>query len=69
MLKLAASLIFSAVLITSAKPMFEQKSIVDSHGKLILMQGEESAAMTGQCKSYKVTKNPPLVPRLKCRFS
>jgi len=69
MVKLVTTLIFSAVLITSAKPIFEQKSIVDSHGKLILMQGEETAAMTGQCKSYKLSKNPPLVPRLKCRFS
>lgn len=69
MLKLAATLIFSAVLSTSAKPIFEQKSIVDSQGKLILLQGEESAAMSGQCKTLRVSKNPPLVPRLKCRFS
>ena len=69
MLKLATTLFFSASLFTSTNPIFEQKSILDSQGKLMLQQVEHTAAMSGRCKSYKVSKTPPLVPRLKCRFS
>lgn len=69
MLKLATTLFCCAILLTSTNSVFEQKSILDAQGKLILMQGNETAAMTGQCKSYRISKTPPLMPRPKCRFS
>lgn len=69
MMKLFTTMIFSAVLVSSTNPITEQSSVLDNEGKLILMKAEDVGLMTGQCKSFRVSKNPPLVPKLKCRFS
>lgn len=69
MTKLTLVLFFSSALLTATHSSLEPHEILDSKGRLILQQGEEIASMKGQCKSLRISKNPPLVPRLKCRFS
>ncbi|WP_413289750.1 hypothetical protein [Bdellovibrio sp. HCB337] len=69
MLKLVSTMIFSAMLVSTTNPISDKSNVLDQEGKLILMQSDAVAVMPGQCKSYRVSKNPPLVPRLKCRFS
>lgn len=69
MLKLFTTVIFSMVLVLCANPLTEKSKILDSRGQLILMKGDDVSLMMGQCRSLRISKTPPLVPRLKCRFS
>lgn len=70
MLKYTATLFICTLLATSAYSIQDNNRVLDAQGKLILMKADDVAAkMSGQCKSFRVSKNPPLVPRLKCRWS
>lgn len=70
MLKSIATLFVCSLLSVSAGIQQNNNSIIDSHGNLKLMKAQEvGVQMVEQCKSFKIKKNPPLVPRLKCRFS
>lgn len=70
MIKLVTTMIFSAFLVTSANPLQTQSPIVDGQGQLILLKAEDiGLKMTGACKSFRISKNPPIIPNKKCRFS
>lgn len=70
MLKYVATLFICSLLATSAYSVQDTSRVLDEQGNLILMKADDvSLKMTGQCKSYRISKNPPLVPRMKCRFS
>lgn len=70
MIKLVATMIISAFLMTSTNPLQAQSPVVDAQGQLILLKADEvGLKMTGACKSFKISKNPPIIPNKKCRFS
>lgn len=69
MLKIGLSFLFSLLLLVSTNPIQGPSALLDSQGNLNLQQPEEVSAMPAHCKSYRISKNPPLFPRLKCRFS
>lgn len=70
MLKYTATLFICTLLATSAYSVQDNTRVLDSQGELILMKADNvGLQMTDQCKSFRISKNPPLVPRLKCRWS
>lgn len=70
MLKYTATLFICTLLATSAYSLQDNNRVLDAQGNLILMKADDvSLKMTGTCKSFRVSKNPPIVPRMKCRFS
>lgn len=70
MLKYTATLFICTLMSVSAYSVQNQSPVLDSQGRLILMKADSTALMMAeQCKSFKISKNPPLVPHLKCRFS
>jgi hypothetical protein len=55
---------------TSATIAQDQNQILDAKGNLILMKADDvGLKMSSQCRSFRISKNPPLTPKLKCRFS
>lgn len=70
MLKYFSTLLVCTIMATSVYSFETKSQVLDAHGKLILLKAEDvSLKMAPQCKSYRISKNPPLVPRLKCRVS
>lgn len=70
MFKYVATLFICSLLATSAYSIQDTSRVLDDQGNLILMKAEDvSLKMASQCKSYRISKNPPLIPRMKCRFS
>ncbi len=70
MLKYTATLFICTLLATSAFSLHDNSRVLDAQGNLILMKADDvSLKMVGQCKSFRISKNPPIVPRMKCRWS
>jgi len=70
MLKYTATLFICSILSVSAISLQNNNRVLDVQGNLILgTSSEVGLQMVEQCKSFKISKNPPLIPRLKCRWS
>jgi hypothetical protein len=70
MVKYTATLFICTLLATSAYSIQDGNRVLDSQGNLVLMKADNvGLQMTDQCKSFRISKNPPLMPRLKCRWS
>lgn len=70
MLRYNTTLFICTLLMTSATIAQDQNQILDAKGNLILMKADDvGLKMSSQCRSFRISKNPPLTPKLKCRFS
>lgn len=70
MLRYFTTLFICSLLMASTSIAQDQNQILDAKGNLLLLKAENvGVQMTAQCKSFRVSKSPPLTPRLKCRFS
>ncbi len=70
MLKYYVTLFICSLLMASAFFAQGQNQLVDTKGNIVFMKAETlGLQMNTQCKSFRITRNPSLMPRLKCRFS